>query len=124
LSHPATSSATPNGRDIVFSSPDSPKRSARSHTACVSESTFIGSLNVKRWYCDSERAWSISVRASAESPLIAQPMCESISASFSTELASCSGESSRFSTASTMPSDVEMPIAVVPILIASIAYST
>ncbi len=31
----------------------STKRSARSHTACVSESTFIGSLNVKRWYCHS-----------------------------------------------------------------------
>eukprot|EP00966_Prymnesium_polylepis_P229685 5314197-Prymnesium_polylepis.1 len=41
-SQPAIKSATPNGRDMAFSSPDSPNCSARSHTACVSDSTGIG----------------------------------------------------------------------------------
>jgi hypothetical protein len=44
-----------------------------------------------RWghTCVSARAWSTSVFASAVSPLIAQPMCSSISATFSMLLGSC-----------------------------------
>lgn len=52
---------------------------------------------------------------------MATPMCESTSKSFSTEEGSCSGESSRFSTAITTPSAVWIPMAVVPILIACCA---
>jgi hypothetical protein len=40
--------------------------------------------------CVSALAWSISVFASAVSPLMAQPMCSSISATFSMLLGSCS----------------------------------
>ena len=51
-------------------------------------------------------------------------MCLSTSTIFSMVVGSISGEVMRFSTASTTPSEVWMPIAVEPSLIASIAYST
>ena len=74
--------------------------------------------------CVSALAWSTSILASATRPLMAQPTCSSISITFSMLLGSSSGEVSRFSTASTTPSVVAMPMAVDPSLIASIAYST
>mmetsp|Transcript_17044 Transcript_17044/g.50876 ORF Transcript_17044/g.50876 Transcript_17044/m.50876 type:complete len:276 (-) Transcript_17044:174-1001(-) len=126
-SWPAMSSATPNGRLMPPpppSSSSSPKRRARSHTDCVHDSTGIGSLNWNRCCWVSLRAWSISVRASAVRPLMAQPMCSSISATFSLLFGTSKGDVMRFSTASTTPSDVFTPMAVEPSLIASIAYST
>lgn len=73
---------------------------------------------------DSVRAWSTSVRASAVRPLMAAPMCESISAIFSTLSGSSSGDDRRFSTARTTPSSVRTPTTVDPNLMASMAYST
>ena len=52
------------------------------------------------------------------------PMCLSTSTIFSIVVGSISGEVIRFSTAKTTPSDVQIPMAVEPSLIASIAYST
>lgn len=54
------------------------------------------------------------MRASAVSPLTAHPMCESISNILSMLLGTISGDVSRFSTASTTPSPVWIPIAVEP----------
>lgn len=91
----------------------------------------------------SALAWSINILASAVNPLIAQPMCSSISMIFSMLLGSCGpgrwtrasvqgtamlqahhlmpctaptsrGEVMRFSTASTTPSEVVTPMAVEP----------
>lgn len=80
--------------------------------------------------CVSTRPWSMSVRASAVSPLMATPMCSSISATFSMlegswmdmvppwqysmQLRTSSGDVTRFSTARTTPSFVLMPMAVDP----------
>lgn len=52
------------------------------------------------------------------------PICLSTSTIFSIVVGSMSGEVMRFSTARTTPSEVHIPIAVEPNLIASIAYST
>lgn len=54
------------------------------------------------------------VLESAVIPLMAHPRWVSISKTFSTELASRSGEETRFSTARMTPSPVWMPMAVVP----------
>lgn len=51
-------------------------------------------------------------------------MCLSTSKIFSILLVIINGEVIRFSTPNTTPSDVRIPIAVEPNLIASIAYST
>lgn len=50
-------------------------------------------------------------------------MCLSTSTIFSLVVASINGEVIRFSTAKTTPSEVQIPIAVDPNLMASIAYS-
>ncbi len=71
------------------SSSSSPNLSARSQRDCVRDSTGMGSLYVKRCCCASTRPWSIRVRASAVSPLIATPTCSSTSATFSMLLGSC-----------------------------------
>lgn len=55
---------------------------------------------------------------------MAQPMCLSISTIFSTEEVSRREEVMRFSTPRMTPSEVEMPIAVEPSLMASREYST
>mmetsp|Transcript_8173 Transcript_8173/g.24020 ORF Transcript_8173/g.24020 Transcript_8173/m.24020 type:complete len:248 (-) Transcript_8173:8-751(-) len=125
-STPPTSRATPKGRDITrfLSLSESLKSRARSATACTQDSTGMRSLYVNQCACASTRAWSTSVRASAVRPLIAQPMCSSISSIFSMLEGSISCEVRRFSTASTTPSFVEMPMAVEPSLMASMAYST
>ena len=102
--------------------------------------------------CVSARAWSINVLASAVRPLMAHPICSSISMIFSMLLGSCgnkdhwgvrcserralqlhtagllssqvqakltrSTEVTRFSTASTTPSFVATPMAVLPSLMA------
>jgi hypothetical protein len=45
----------PSPLTMPASSPSSPKRSARSHSDCVHDSTGIGSLYVKRCCCSSRR---------------------------------------------------------------------
>ena len=52
----------------------------------------MGSLYEKRWFCVSTRAWSMSVRASAVRPDMAQAMWESISSTFSMLEGSCREE--------------------------------
>lgn len=56
--------------------------------------------------------------------VINTPMCLSTSKIFSILLVIINGDVIRFSTPNTTPSDVQIPIAVEPNLIASIAYST
>ncbi len=117
------------------SSTDSPKRSARSHTACVQLSTPIFSSYVNACIWLVTRAWSTMVRASAVRPDMAQPMCRSISIIFSMDELSSRGDCTRFSTPSTVPCGVVMPTVVEPswrqlrwnvklTLMASMAYST
>lgn len=64
--------------------------------------------------CASTRALSTMVRESAIKPLQAQPMCLSISTIFSVVVGSMSVDEIRFSTASTTPSPVWIPMAVDP----------
>merc|ERR1719397_459598 len=64
------------------------------------------------------------VLLSAVRPEKAQAMGESISTIFSIEVGSINGEVILFSTARITPSDVWIPMAVEPNLIASMAYST
>lgn len=64
--------------------------------------------------CDSTLACSIIVRLSAVNPLIAHPICLSISTTFSTEADSINEDVTRFSTTNTTPSLDFTPIAVEP----------
>ncbi|KAI8423658.1 hypothetical protein MSG28_012710 [Choristoneura fumiferana] len=61
---------------------------------------------------------------SAISPETAQAMCRSTSTIFSIVVDSINGEVILFSTAKTTPSEVQIPMAVEPSLMASMAYST
>jgi len=107
-----------------LSSSVSPNWIARFDTAWATDSTLIFSLYVNQWCCASTLALSIRVRESAIRPLTAQPMWRSTSTIFLMVEGSMREDVILFSTARTMPSEVEMPIAVEPSLIASMAYST
>merc|ERR1719318_1353428 len=79
---------------------------------------------VNQWFWDSTLALSIRVLESAVRPENAQAMWLSISTIFSMLVGSMRGLVILFSTARMTPSDVWMPMAVLPSLIASMAYST
>lgn len=114
---PGLSLARPGGMLTMrasSSSTDSPKRRARSHTACVQLSTPICSSYVNACIWLVTRAWSTMVRASAVRPLMAQPMWRSISMIFSMDELSSSGDCTRFSTPRTVPWGVVMPTVVEP----------
>lgn len=115
------------------SSVDSPKRRARSQTACVTLSTLMSSLNVNWWFysrvaqlyslhlarqihltCEVTRAWSTMVLASAVRPDIAQQTWLSISMIFSIDEDSSKTLCVRFSTPKMTPSEVDTPTVVEP----------
>jgi hypothetical protein len=64
----------------------------------------------------------MSVLASAVSPLMAQPTCSSISATFSMLEGMRRGDVTRFSAARTTPSLVRTPIAVEPSCVKSFSF--
>ena len=74
--------------------------------------------------CASTLALSTSALASATRPEVADPMCSSILNNFSMDLDSTNGEVVLLSTAKTTPSGHFIPIDVVPLFTASLAYST
>jgi hypothetical protein len=67
-SMPAMSRATPNGRLIIASSScvDSPNRSAKSQTACVTLDTLISSSYVNAWFCQVPMSASLSLASEME----------------------------------------------------------
>ena len=74
--------------------------------------------------CASTLALSTSALASATRPEVAAPICSSILNIFSIDDASTNFEVVLLSTAKTIPSELFTPIDVVPLLTASLAYST
>ena len=74
--------------------------------------------------CASTLALSTNALASATRPEVAAPMCSSILNIFSIDEASTNFEVVLLSTAKTIPSELFTPIDVVPLLTASLAYST
>ena len=64
----------------------------------------------------------MSVLASAVSPLMAQPTCSSISATFSMLDGISRGDVTRFSAARTTPSFVRTPMAVEPRCVKSFSF--
>ena len=72
----------------------------------------------------STLALSTKALASATRPEVAAPICSSILNIFSIDVASTKLEVVLLSTAKTIPSEHLIPIEVVPLLTASLAYST
>ena len=95
-----------------------------SHNFLDKLSTLIGSLYVILFIWASTLALSTKALASATRPEVAAPICSSILNIFSIDVASTKLEVVLLSTAKTIPSEHLIPIEVVPLLTASLAYST